>query len=286
MEPSVTCVITGSDPASGKLVFSPAPEVAALLAPDMPPPSSMPWASVTGKPTFFDGQYGSLSGKPTLGTAAATAATDYATAAQGTKADTALQNAAAFATAAQGTKADSAIQPAGMTKAAVGLGNADNTSDANKPVSTATQTALNGKLATNGTATTVTTNANMTGDVTSVGNATTYAGVVPFAKGGRAGAAATSATTGTMTVAMDSSVKTITPTGNCTFNASGGVAGQITTFCITTAGVSSFTLTWGTNYRKTGTLATGTTAARFFAVTFLCVDGTVWQEIARTAVQT
>ncbi len=32
-----------------------------------------------------------------------------------------------------------------ITKAAVGLGNVDNTSDANKPISTATQTALNGK---------------------------------------------------------------------------------------------------------------------------------------------
>lgn len=39
-------------------------------------------------------------------------------------------------------KADSAVQPAGLTKAAVGLGNADNTSDADKPVSTATAAAL------------------------------------------------------------------------------------------------------------------------------------------------
>jgi hypothetical protein len=35
--------------------------------------------------------------------------------------------------------------PHATTKAQVGLGNADNTSDANKPVSTATQTALNAK---------------------------------------------------------------------------------------------------------------------------------------------
>ena len=39
----------------------------------------------------FSGAYGDLTGKPTLGTAAATASTDYATAAQGAKADTALQ---------------------------------------------------------------------------------------------------------------------------------------------------------------------------------------------------
>jgi hypothetical protein len=45
-----------------------------------------------------------------LGTAATTASTDYATAAQGALADTALQDATAFATAAQGIKADGALQ--------------------------------------------------------------------------------------------------------------------------------------------------------------------------------
>lgn len=39
-------------------------------------------------------------------------------------------------------KADSAVQPAGLTKAAVGLGNVDNTSDADKPISDDTATAL------------------------------------------------------------------------------------------------------------------------------------------------
>src|SRR5574338_225586 len=43
-------------------------------------------------------------------------------------------------------KADSAVQPAGLTKAAVGLANVDNTSDLNKPVSNATQAALNNKV--------------------------------------------------------------------------------------------------------------------------------------------
>ena len=42
-------------------------------------------------PVATSGDYDDLTGKPTLGTAAATAATDYATAAQGAKADTALQ---------------------------------------------------------------------------------------------------------------------------------------------------------------------------------------------------
>lgn len=47
------------------------------------------------------------------------------------------------ATTAQGAQADTAVQPAGLTKAAVGLGLVNNTSDASKPVSTAQQTALN-----------------------------------------------------------------------------------------------------------------------------------------------
>ena len=52
-------------------------------------------------------------------------------------------------TAALATKtyADSAVSTAvsGLSKSSVGLGNVDNTSDANKPVSTATQTALDAK---------------------------------------------------------------------------------------------------------------------------------------------
>lgn len=151
-------------------------------------------------------------------------------------------------------------QLTGLTKGQVGLGNVDNTADIDKPISAATQTALNAKQ-----------------------NTIT---VLPFANGGISGAAATSATTGAMTVNMTSSVITITPTGNCTFNASGGVAGQIVTFVVTTSGTSSFTLTFGTNFRKTGTLATGTTSARFFAVTFRCIDGTIWMEIGRTSAQT
>ncbi len=51
------------------------------------------------------------------------------------------------------TKAGTAVQPEGLTKAAVGLGNVDNTADTDKPISTATQTTLNLKLnATGGTA--------------------------------------------------------------------------------------------------------------------------------------
>ncbi|MFB3916087.1 MAG: hypothetical protein ACE14M_05125 [Terriglobales bacterium] len=96
-------------------------------------------------------------------------------------------------------------------------------------------------------------------------------------------AAATPATSGTMTVNMGTAtVFTITPSGDCTFNASGGTAGQRATFFITTSGASSRTLTWGTNFKTTGTLATGTSSGKVFTVSFVCKDGTTWAETSRT----
>lgn len=60
--------------------------------------------------------------------------------------------------AATGTDTARAVTPAGLaaglqtvTKSSLGLGNVDNTSDANKPISTATQTALDGKVTLDGT---------------------------------------------------------------------------------------------------------------------------------------
>lgn len=164
----------------------------------------------------------------------------------------------------------------GITATMVGLGNVTNESKATmftNATFTGTFTAPN----------TTITNAMLAG---SIDLTTKVTGILPLANGGISGAAAAPATTGTMTINMTSSVITITPTGACTFNASGGVAGQIVTFSITTSGTTSFTLTFGTNFRKVGTLATGTTSARFFAVTFRCIDGTIWQEIGRTAAQT
>lgn len=58
--------------------------------------------------------------------------------------------------------------PHSVTAAQVGLGNVDNTSDANKPISTATQTALNGKANTSHT--------HAAGDITS--------GTLAVARGG------------------------------------------------------------------------------------------------------
>jgi hypothetical protein len=77
---------------------------------------------------------------------AATSASDAATSASGA-ADSADAAAASAASIAGGPVAsvNGLTDIVVLTKADVGLGNVDNTSDANKPVSSATQTALNGK---------------------------------------------------------------------------------------------------------------------------------------------
>jgi len=95
-------------------------------------------------------------------------------------------------------------------------------------------------------------------------------------------AVATPATTGTMTVPMSSGVRTITPTGAATFNASGGTAGALCVFVVTTSGASSYVLTFGTGFKSIGTLTTGTTSGKVFTVSFVH-DGVNWNETGRTA---
>jgi hypothetical protein len=90
------------------------------------------------------------------------------------------------------------------------------------------------------------------------------------------------ATTGTMTATMDGSIKNITPTGSCVFNASGGREGQRVTFEINTFGTTSFTMTWGTGFKSQGALSTGTADAKTFTVSFIH-DGAQWSETGRTA---
>ena len=94
----------------------------------------------------------------------------------------------------------------------------------------------------------------------------------------------TPATTGTQSLVMTGkSVFTITPTGACTFNASGGFAGQRVSLIITTSGTAAFVMTFGTNFKAAGTLSTGTVTAKVFQVSFTCKDGTLWVEEGRTA---
>ena len=106
-------------------------------------------------------------------------------------------------------------------------------------------------------------------------------GVLPFANGGITGSTATSAATGTVSVPMTSKIITITPSGALTLNATGGVSGQEVFFIVNTSGITSFVVTFGTNYRTTATLATGTVTAKRFVLMFV-YDGTVWNEVSRT----
>lgn len=88
------------------------------------------------------------------------------------------------------------------------------------------------------------------------------------------------AATGTMTATMDGQVKSITPVGSCTFNATGGRHGERCSFVITSS-ATSYTMTFGTNFKSAGTLATGTVAGKVFTVSFIH-NGFLWIETGRT----
>jgi len=99
------------------------------------------WDDLTDKPTEFPPEAHTHTIEDVTGLGSALAAKADA-ASLGTAA---TEDASAFATAAQGALADTAVQPAGLTKTAVGLGDVDNTSDLDKPISTDVQAALSGK---------------------------------------------------------------------------------------------------------------------------------------------
>jgi hypothetical protein len=84
-----------------------------------------------------------------------------------------------------------------------------------------------------------------------------------------------------MAFGTNASVK-VTPTANATYTTTVPVAGTQVTLLVLTSGTSNWTITFGTGFKPTGTLATGTTAARVFAVSFTS-DGTNLYETARTA---
>jgi len=92
------------------------------------------------------------------------------------------------------------------------------------------------------------------------------------------------ASSGTMTIPMlAGTMMSITPSGACTFNATGGYPGVEVVFIFTTSGTTSFTMTFGTNLKSSGTLATGTVSGKKFAVVFRSLpDGVTWMEMSRT----
>lgn len=88
---------------------------------------------------------------------------------------------------------------------------------------------------------------------------------------------------GTISLPMTRSVYSLTPRGDCTINATNGQAGNIVALIVTTTGTTSWTLTFNTNYKTTGTLATGVVSGKVFTITFACsADNVTWVELART----
>ncbi|KAF0249322.1 MAG: hypothetical protein FD167_1275 [bacterium] len=86
-------------------------------------------------------------------------------------------------------------------------------------------------------------------------------------------------------VALDSTLGntfTLTPAQDTTINiATVPATDQLITLKVLTSGTTSYSITFGTNIKSTATLATGTTTAKVFVVTFRS-DGTNFNEVSRT----
>jgi len=84
----------------------------------------------------------------------------------------------------------------------------------------------------------------------------------------------------TISADMDEgNVFTLTTTGDCQINASNGAAGQRATFIITDDAIGGHVVTFGTNFKPSGTLV-GT--ANQTATVDFAYDGTNWYEVSRT----
>ena len=87
---------------------------------------------------------------------------------------------------------------------------------------------------------------------------------------------------GTLAMAFgtNSCVK-VTPTATGTFTTTVAPAGVRVSLIILTSGTTSYTITFGTGFKSTGTLATGTVTGKYFTLDFIS-DGTYMIEKART----
>jgi hypothetical protein len=84
-----------------------------------------------------------------------------------------------------------------------------------------------------------------------------------------------------LALATNSTVK-VTPTATATLTTTVPAAGTHCHVIILTAGTTTFTLTFGTGFKPTATLVTGTVAARVFVLSWIS-DGTSLYEVSRTA---
>lgn len=106
--------------------------------------------------------------------------------------------------------------------------------------------------------------------------------VPPFNNGINTGAAQVLASASTIALAPTSMVISHTPTQSESITVGTlPVAGTELWLVVTTSGTSSFTLTFSTGFKITGTLATGTSSGKVFVINFIS-DGTNLNEVART----
>ena len=73
----------------------------------------------------------------------------------------------------------------------------------------------------------------------------------------------------------------VTPTATATYTTTVPAAGTVCTLIILTSGTTSYTITFGTGFKTTGTLATGTVTAKVFTFVFIS-DGVTLYQIARS----
>lgn len=93
----------------------------------------------------------------------------------------------------------------------------------------------------------------------------------------------TTLSAGTLAMALSTNRNVIvTPNATGTFTTTVPASGTRCNLIILTSGVTSYTMTFGTGFKTTGTLATGVTAARYFVFDFIS-DGTNLLEVSRTA---
>lgn len=76
----------------------------------------------------------------------------------------------------------------------------------------------------------------------------------------------------------------IQPTGDTTLSMASLPSGGEITLRVGTSGTTSWNITFGTNFKSTGTLATGTVSGKFFMLTFY-TNGSSWYEVSRTTAQ-
>jgi hypothetical protein len=87
--------------------------------------------------------------------------------------------------------------------------------------------------------------------------------------------------TSALALATNSTVK-VTPTATATLTTTVPAAGTHCHVIVLTSGTTTFTLTFGTGFKPSATLVTGTVAARVFVLSWIS-DGTSLYEVSRTA---